>query len=65
LLPEIPDFGTLKIIGVARLKLGARVLRTSINAMKNIAEKCLHDEGMQEVTDNPVTSAYLNTLISN
>ena len=32
--------------------------------MKNIAEKLLHDEGMQEVTDNPVTSAYLNTLIS-
>ena len=64
LLPGILDFETLKIIGVARLSLGPGFLKTSINAMKNIAEKLLHDEGMQEVTDNPVTSAYLNTLIS-
>jgi 2-methylisocitrate lyase-like PEP mutase family enzyme len=64
LLPGIPDFETLKIIGVARLSLGPGFLKTSINAMKNIAEKLLHDEGMQEVADNPVTSAYLNTLIS-
>ena len=64
LLPGIPDFETLKIIGVARLSLGPGFLKTSINAMKNIAEKLLHDEGMQEVTANPVTSAYLNTLIS-
>ena len=46
LLPEIPDFETLKIIGVARLSLGPGFLKTSINAMKNIAEKFLHDEGM-------------------
>lgn len=64
LLPGIPDFETLKIIGVARLSLGPGFLKTSINAMKNIAEKLLHNEGMQEVTDNPVTSAYLSTLIS-
>jgi 2-methylisocitrate lyase-like PEP mutase family enzyme len=64
LLPGIPDFETLKIIGVARLSLGPGFLKTSVNAMKNIAEKLLHDKGMQEVMDNPVTSAYLNTLIS-
>jgi len=64
MLPGIPDFETLKTIGVARLSLGPGFLKTSINAMKNIAEKLLRDEGMQEVTDNPVTSAYLNTLIS-
>jgi 2-methylisocitrate lyase-like PEP mutase family enzyme len=64
LLPGIPDFETLKTIGVARLSLGPGFLKSSINAIKNIAEKLLHNEGMQEVTDNPVTSAYLNTLIS-
>ena len=64
LLPGVPDFETLKIIGVARLSLGPGFLKTSINAMKNIAEKLLNYEGMQEVTDNPVISAYLNTLIS-
>lgn len=64
LLPGIPDFETLKIIGVARLSLGPGFLKTSINAMKNIAEKLLHDEGMHEIIDNPVTTAYLNSLIS-
>jgi len=64
LLPGIPDFETLKTIGVARLSLGPGFLKTSINAMKNIAEKLLHDKGMQELTDNPVTSAYLNNLIT-
>ena len=64
MLPGIPDFETLKIIGVARLSLGPGFLKTSINAMKDIAEKLLHKEGMQEVTDNPVSSAYLNSLIS-
>ena len=64
LLPGIPDFETLKIIGVARVSLGPGFLKIAINAMKNIAEKLLHNEGMQEVADNPVTSAYLNSLIS-
>jgi 2-methylisocitrate lyase-like PEP mutase family enzyme len=64
LLPGIPDFETLKTIGVARLSLGPGFLKTSINAMKNIAEKLLHNEGIQEVSGNPVTTAYLNTLIS-
>jgi 2-methylisocitrate lyase-like PEP mutase family enzyme len=64
LIPGIPDFETLKTIGVARLSLGPGFLKTSINAMKNIAEKLLHNEGIQEVSGNPVTTAYLNTLIS-
>jgi 2-methylisocitrate lyase-like PEP mutase family enzyme len=65
LLPGIPDFETLKMIGVARVSLGPGFLKTAINAMKNIAEKLLHYEGMQEVSDNPITTSYLNTLISN
>ena len=64
LLPGIPDFESLKMIGVARLSLGPGFLKTSINAMKNIAEKLLSKEGFQEMPNNPVTSAYLNSLIS-
>ncbi len=64
LLPGIPDFEILKKIGVARVSLGPGFLKTAINAMKNIAEKLLHYEGMNKVAENPVTSAYLNSLIS-
>lgn len=65
LLPGIPDFETLKTSGIARVSLGPAFLKTAINAIKNIAEKLLVYEGMQEVCDNPITTAYLNTLVSN
>lgn len=65
LLPGIPDFEILKTIGIARVSLGPGFLKTAINAMKNIAEKLLRYEAMQEVSDNPITTAYLNTLVSN
>ncbi len=64
LLPEIPDFTTLKEIGLARLSLGPGFLKTAINSMKNVAEKLLHFDGMNDITDNPVTSFYLKNLIS-
>ena len=64
LLPGIPDFGTLQKTGVARLSLGPGFLKIATNAMKNSAEKLLHYEGMDEVKENPVTAAYLNTLIN-
>ena len=64
LLPGIPDFETLKKMGVARVSLGPGFLKTAINAMKNIAGKLLHYEGRNEVADNPVTTDYLNNLIS-
>ena len=65
LLPNIPDFETLHAVGIARVSLGPGFLKIAINAMKNVAEKLLHYEGMPEITDNPITSVYLNTLISN
>lgn len=64
LLPGIPDFTTLKEIGLARLSLGPGFLKTAINSMKNAAEKLLHFEGMNEISGNPVTSDYLKNLIS-
>jgi len=63
LFPGIPDFESLEKIGVARLSLGPGFLKTAVNAMKNIAEKLLHYEGMAEVNENPVTSDYLKNLI--
>jgi 2-methylisocitrate lyase-like PEP mutase family enzyme len=63
LIPGIPDFETLKNMGLARLSLGPGFLKTAINAMKNVAQKLLAYEGMNEVTNNPVTSDYLNDLI--
>jgi 2-methylisocitrate lyase-like PEP mutase family enzyme len=64
LLPGIPGFETLKTIGVSRLSLGPGFLKTAINAMKNVAEKLLRDEGMYVQINNPITTAYLNELIS-
>jgi len=64
MLPGIPDFATLKQIGLARISLGPGFLKFSVNSMKNIAEKLLRFEGMEEITGNPVTSDYLKSLIS-
>lgn len=65
LLPGVPDFGTLQQTGVTRLSLGPGFLKIAINAMKNTAEKLLRHTGMDEVKENPVTTAYLNSLIHN
>ena len=64
LVPGIPDFTTLKKIGLARLSLGPGFLKIAINSMKNVAEKLLHFDGMDDVTGNPITSDYLKNLIS-
>jgi 2-methylisocitrate lyase-like PEP mutase family enzyme len=63
LLPGIPGFDTLKTIGVSRLSLGPGFLKTSVNALKNVAEKLLQDEGMYVLAKNPVTTDYLKNLI--
>ena len=64
MLPGIPDFSTLKEIGLARLSLGPGFLKYAINSMKNIAEKLLHYEGMDEITSNPISTEYLKNLVS-
>ena len=63
LLPGIPDFNDLKQMGVARLSLGPGLLKVAINAMKNVAEKLLNFDGMNEVAQNPVSMSYLKDLI--
>ena len=64
MFPGIPDFSTLKEIGLARISLGPGFLKNAINSMKNIAEKLLHFKGMEEITNNPIDSNYFKNLIS-
>ncbi len=64
LLPGIPGFDTLKTMGVSRLSLGPGFLKTSVNALKSIAEKLLQEEGMYVLAKNPVTTDYLKNLIT-
>ncbi len=64
MVPGIPDFSTLKEIGLARISLGPGFLKYAINSMKDIAQKLLNYEGMEGITSNPITTDYLNTLIS-
>lgn len=63
LLPGIPDFSGLKEIGVARLSLGPGLLKVAVNAMKEVAQKLLSFDGMNEVKQNPVSMDYLKNLI--
>lgn len=63
MIPGIPDIETLKTIGVARVSLASGFLKSSVFAMKNIAEKLLKGEGVDDATQNMVTSGYLNGLI--
>ncbi len=64
MLSGIPDFSTLKEIGLSRISLGPGFLKYAVNSMKNIAEKLLQFEGMEEITGNPITTDYLKNLIS-
>jgi len=64
MVPGIPDFSTLKEIGLARISLGPGFLKYAINSMKHIGQKLLNYEGMEEIINNPITTDYLNKLIS-
>lgn len=64
MIPGVPDFSTLKEIGLARISLGPGFLKKAIQSMKDNAQKLLNYEGMEEITSNPITSDYLNKLIS-
>lgn len=63
LLPGIPDFEELQKMKLARLSLGPGFLKIAMKAMKDVGEKLLKYEGMEEVKNNPVTGDYLNHLL--
>jgi 2-methylisocitrate lyase-like PEP mutase family enzyme len=46
----IPDFNELKETGVTRLSLGGNFIKFATNAMKNVAQKLLNFEGINDIT---------------
>lgn len=62
LLEGIPSFKELKEMEIRRLSLGGNFIKFAIGAMKNVAEKLLNSEGMNDITYNNVTSDYLKSL---
>ena len=59
----VPDLKTLAEIGVARVSVGPGYLKTAIRKMKEVAEKLLDYEGLEEITENEITSDYLKMLV--
>ena len=62
-MPGIPDFRTLKQIGVRRVSLGPGFLKIAIKAMKQLALKLKNYEGLDEVINNEVSSDDLKKLV--
>jgi 2-methylisocitrate lyase-like PEP mutase family enzyme len=63
-MPGIPDFRTLREIGVKRVSLGPGFLKIAIKAMKQLALKLKDYEGLDEVINNEVSSEDLKNLVS-
>lgn len=64
LVPGIPDFAVLSSIGLARLSIGPGFLKIAINAMKNTAEALKIQNGMKSLIENPVSTTFLNDLVT-
>jgi 2-methylisocitrate lyase-like PEP mutase family enzyme len=63
-IPGLPEVAVLNEIGVARLSLGPSFLKIAIKSMKNLAIKLRNYEGLSDITENEITSAYLKDLVS-
>ncbi len=63
-LPGIPTLKVLRGIGISRLSLGPGLLKIAIKAMKDVAMKLKNYEGLEEVTENDITSEYLKRLVT-
>lgn len=62
-IPGIPNFKTLKKIGVSRISLGPSFLKIAIKAMKNLAIKLKTEDGLEDILTNEITNDYLKNLI--
>jgi len=60
----IPELNILNEIGVARVSLGPSFLKIAIKAMKNLALKLQNFEGLSDITENEITSAYVKDLVN-
>jgi 2-methylisocitrate lyase-like PEP mutase family enzyme len=63
-IPGIPALTVLNEIGVARVSLGPSFLKIALKAMKNLAVKLQDFEGLSDITENEVTSAYVKDLVN-
>jgi 2-methylisocitrate lyase-like PEP mutase family enzyme len=63
-IPGIPELNVLNEIGVARVSLGPSFLKIAIKAMKNLALRLQHFEGLSDITENEITSAYVKDLVN-
>ena len=63
-IPGIPELNILNEIGVARVSLGPSFLKIAIKAMKNLAMKLQNFEGLSDITENEITSAYVKDLVN-
>ena len=63
-VPGIPALNELQDIGVARVSLGPSFLKTAIQAMKKLAVKLQQNEGIDDIIENEITSAYLHELVN-
>lgn len=62
-LPGVPDLQVLKETGVARISLGSSFLKTAMKAMKSTATQLKNLQGLNAITENEITTDYLNSLI--
>ena len=63
-IPGIPELNILSEMGVARVSLGPSFLKIAIRAMKNLALKLQNFEGLSDITENEITSAYVKDLVN-
>lgn len=63
-IPGIPELNLLNDMGVARVSLGPSFLKIAIRAMKNLAIKLQNFEGLSDITENEITSAYVKDLVN-
>jgi 2-methylisocitrate lyase-like PEP mutase family enzyme len=63
-MPGIPALNELEKMSVARVSLGPGFLKYAVKSMKNLAEKLICYEGMNDIIENEITSAYLKELVS-
>lgn len=63
-IPGLPELNMLAKIGVARVSLGPSFLKIAIRAMKTLAQRLQSYEGLSDITQNEITSAYLKDLVN-
>jgi 2-methylisocitrate lyase-like PEP mutase family enzyme len=60
----LAELSILNEIGVARVSLGPSFLKIAIRSMKDLATKLQNYEGLSDITENEITSAYLKDLVN-